>query len=64
MGIQRQRDDGSWVPAEPMPEAFGVVWERFWRLRRKRGERLPLAVVRGYFDARAVTRNAPVGRTK
>lgn len=50
----KQRPDGSWVPAEPMPEAFGVVWERFWRQRRKQGERKWPALARAFFDTRAV----------
>jgi hypothetical protein len=53
-----QRPDRRWVPAEPLPEAFGVLWERCWRFRHGRGERLPLAVFRGWRDARAVWRTA------
>lgn len=40
----------------PQPEAFGVTWERCWRHRRNHGVPLLLALVYGWFDARAVRR--------
>lgn len=55
MSVWRQMPDGRWLPAEPEPEPLGIVWERFWIFRKERGERAALALVRAFFDARAVT---------
>ena len=56
MTVQSQREeDGRWLPAEPMPEAFGIVWERFWKIRRSRDETWLLSLVRSFIDARAVS---------
>ena len=57
--VGRQRPDGTWERALPLPEPFGVVWERCWRFRRDRGERLPFALIRGWVDARALRKVAP-----
>lgn len=55
MSIYRQREDGRWVPDEQGgEEAFGVVWERFWRQRKERGEWWLPSLIRSYFDTRAV----------
>lgn len=47
--------EGRWVPAEPMPEPFGVLWERLWHERRRDGERKWPALIRSWADARAIT---------
>lgn len=57
----RQREDGRWVPLEPMPDPFGLIWERCWRFRRERGERKWTAFVRSFFDARAI-QNPPAAQ--
>lgn len=53
---ERERDDGRWFPAEPMPEAFGVLWERLWHERRQRGEPKWIALFTALLDARAIKR--------
>jgi hypothetical protein len=54
----KQREDGSWIEAEPLPEPFGVVWGRLWQVRQDRGERKWFALIRSWFDTRAVTKLA------
>lgn len=56
MSVEYQREDGRWLPAEPLPEAFGVVWERFWLLRRKRGEWWLPSLIQSWIDTRGVRR--------
>lgn len=56
MSVDRQMPDGRWLPDEPMPEPFGIVWERFWLLRRERGEWWLPSLVRSFIDTRGVTR--------
>jgi hypothetical protein len=46
------RDTG--LPVEPMDEPFGIVWERFWKFRRGRGEGWLLSLWRSWCDTRAV----------
>jgi hypothetical protein len=55
----RLRDDGRWLPAEPSPEPFGVLWGRLWHERRRSGEAKWIALFTSWLDARAV---AKVGR--
>jgi hypothetical protein len=38
---------------EPMPRPFGVVWEAFWKLRRRQGESWLPSLARSFFDARS-----------
>ena len=56
MSAYRQQDDGRWLPAEPLPEPFGVLWGRLWQERRNRGEWVVSALVSSWRDARAITR--------
>lgn len=59
MTAWEQKPNGRWLPAEPIPEDFGIVWERFWKFRRERGEWKWAALVRAFFDARAVAGDKP-----
>jgi len=54
----RRNPDGSWSPAIPLPEAFGVTWERMWRARRRggQGQGLLRSLICGWLDARALRR--------
>lgn len=62
MSVYRQTADGRWLPAEPLPEPFGVLWERLWHERRRRGGRKWPALVASFHDARAISKLA--GRTE
>lgn len=47
-----ERFDGErWVPLEPRPEPFGILWERFWKFRMERGERRVPSCFRSFVDA-------------
>lgn len=59
MSAWQQRPDGHYVPAEPLPEPFGVLWGRLWQQRKKDGCRF--ALVRAWFDARAISKLARGG---
>ena len=55
----RNTDRETGLPIEPLDEPFGIVWERFWQLRRAQGETWLLSLIRSWWDARAVCkRNA------
>jgi hypothetical protein len=56
MPVEYQRDDGRWLPAEPLPEPFGVLWGRLWHDRRRDGQHKWVALVTSCFDARAISR--------
>ena len=43
---------------EPMPEPFGVVWERRWKQRQRDGENKLIALVRSWLDVRSISRMA------
>jgi hypothetical protein len=58
VSMWRQTEDGRWLPAEPMPEPFGVLWERLWHDRRRSGEWKWSALIQSWLDARAITRLA------
>jgi hypothetical protein len=55
MNVERQNKHGHWLPAEPLPEPFGVLWGRLWHERRRRGESRFVALLRSWRDARAIT---------
>jgi hypothetical protein len=44
--------------AEPMPEPFGVLWERLWHARRAHGEPKWVALFTSWRDARAISKAA------
>lgn len=56
--VERQGDDGRWLPAEPLPEPFGVLWGRLWAERRRDGERKWVALFTSWMDARAISKLA------
>jgi hypothetical protein len=56
--MEREVRRGVWLPAEPMPEPFGVLWGRLWHARRRDGERKWPALWRSWRDARAINRLA------
>lgn len=55
MASEREMPDGRWLPSEPMPEPFGVLWGRLWWERRNRGEWKWSALISSWKDARAIT---------
>lgn len=57
-GPWTQNAAGRWVPAEPLPEPFGVLWGRLWHARRKSGELKWFALYRSWLDTRAISRVA------
>ena len=52
----RRLPDGRLERALPLPESFGVTWERCWRARYRNGhgQRLARAFFYGWLDARAL----------
>jgi len=58
VSVDRQMPNGRWLPAEPMPEQFGVLWGRLWQERRNRGEWKWSALVASFKDARAIERTS------
>lgn len=58
MSVERENDYGRWVPAEPLPEPFGIRWERHIRHRRNLGHGRLRAFFCGWLDARSVDRLA------
>lgn len=58
MSAMQQNPDGRWVPLEPMPEPFGVLWGRLWHARRRDGQPKWGGLVTSWLDARAITRTA------
>lgn len=62
--VSRQMPDGRWLPAEPIPEPFGVLWGRLWHARRRSGEPKWVALVTSWLDARSITRSAGSGGSR
>lgn len=58
MAVERQNEYGRWVPAEPMPEPFGVLWGRLWHERRRHGEPKWVALFTSWRDARSINKVA------
>lgn len=58
MSVWKQREDGYWLPAEPLPEPFGILWGRLWRERRNGGEWKWPALITSWRDARAISKLA------
>ncbi len=56
MPVDREQADGRWLPAEPLPDPFGVVWGRLWHDRRRRGENKWIALFRSWRDVRSINR--------
>lgn len=52
----RRRPDGTLERAIPLPDSFGVVWERCWRARHRNGhgQGKLRALIYGWKDARAL----------
>lgn len=51
-----------WLPAEPLPEPFGVLWGRLWAQRNRGGEPKWVALFTSWRDARAITKLARSAR--
>lgn len=58
MSVYFRRADGRWLPVEPLPEPFGVLWGRLWTVRQEKGERRWLALFTSWRDARAIGKMA------
>lgn len=58
MSVERQMPDGRWLPAEPIPEPFGVLWGCLWHERRRHGEPKWVALFTSWRDARAIKRTS------
>lgn len=58
MSAERQDEHGRWLPAEPLPEPFGVLWGRLWHDRRRHGEPAWVALFTSWRDARAISKAA------
>lgn len=56
MSAYKQNEHGNWLPAEPLPEPFGVLWGRLWHERRRDGQRRWPALVRSWLDARSISK--------
>lgn len=53
--VSQQRGDGRWLPAEPLPEPFGIVWERAAKHRMSLGQSRIRAYACGWLDARSIS---------
>jgi hypothetical protein len=58
VSVWQEGKDGRWLPAEPLPEPFGILWERRWKERQSHGEPKLVAFFTSWRDARAITRLA------
>lgn len=58
MADQQENEQGRWVPAEPMPEPFGVRWGRAYGHRRAQSHGRAKALLLSWLDTRAVDRLA------
>lgn len=56
MSVEHEAQEGRWLPAESLPEPFGILWERLWHERSNRGEWKWSALVSSWKDARAIDR--------
>ena len=56
--IDRQNEYGRWVPSDPLPDPFGVRWERAIRIRRALRQGWLRAIVGGFVTTRRVDKLA------